>query len=244
VRRTLLPLPAPLNAYSMNVALAAVLDQLDDSGELTDAEALAAESDRPLPPYKRLKATVPTTLPADAPVREVTLKLTGDMMRYLWSINGKAIDEQSTIPVKKGRGAAPRAREQHHDAPSDAPARAFLPPAHARRGPTRSIAPLKHTVDVPPMSRRIIEFYADEDRDWLFHCHLLYHMMAGMARVFSYPAGAELTPADATAVASHRLRKRRHPAPPPYRNSPIARTWANTRCLTPMPGSTAACSRT
>src|SRR6185503_10586811 len=50
-------------------------------------------------------------------------------------------------------------------------------------------APLKHTVDVPPMSRRTIEFYANEDRDWLFHCHVLYHMKAGMARIMSYPAG-------------------------------------------------------
>jgi hypothetical protein len=47
-------------------------------------------------------------------------------------------------------------------------------------------APLKHTVDVPPMGRRTIEFEADETGDWLFHCHLLYHMHAGMARVFSY----------------------------------------------------------
>ncbi|GAB1488793.1 hypothetical protein MASR2M8_12400 [Opitutaceae bacterium] len=195
------PAPGPLNAYSMNVALAAVLDQLDDSGELTDAEALAAESDRPLPPYKRLKATVPTTLPADAPVREVTLKLTGDMMRYLWSINGKAIDEQSTIPVKKGevlRLVLVNNTMMHHPMHLHGHFfRLLMPDAVDPK-----YAPLKHTVDVPPMSRRIIEFYADEDRDWLFHCHLLYHMMAGMARVFSYPAGAELTPADATAVAS------------------------------------------
>lgn len=195
------PAPGPLNAYSMNVALAAVLDQLDDSGELTDAEALAAESDRPLPPYKRLKATVPTTLPADAPVREVTLKLTGDMMRYLWSINGKAIDEQSTIPVKKGevlRLVLVNNTMMHHPMHLHGHFFRLLMPVAV----DPKYAPLKHTVDVPPMSRRIIEFYADEDRDWLFHCHLLYHMMAGMARVFSYPAGAELTPADATAVAT------------------------------------------
>jgi FtsP/CotA-like multicopper oxidase with cupredoxin domain len=186
------PAPGALNAYSMNVALAAVLDQLDDSGELTDAEALAAESDRPLPPYKRLKATKPTTLPAEAPVREVTLKLTGDMMRYLWSINGKSIDEQSTIPVKKGeilRLVLVNNTMMHHPMHLHGHFFRLLMPDAV--DPT--FAPLKHTVDVPPMSRRVIEFYADEDRDWLFHCHLLYHMMAGMARVFSYPAGAELT---------------------------------------------------
>jgi hypothetical protein len=47
-------------------------------------------------------------------------------------------------------------------------------------------APLKHTVDVPPMSHRLIEFYANEEKDWVFHCHLLYHMHAGMMKVLSY----------------------------------------------------------
>ena len=36
------------------------------------------------------------------------------------------------------------------------------------------------------MGRRTIEFLANEDHDWFFHCHLLYHMDAGMARVVSY----------------------------------------------------------
>lgn len=187
--------PGRLNAYSMNVALAAVLDQLDDSGELTDAEALAAEKERPLPPYKRLKATHPTTLPAGAPVREVTLKLTGDMMRYLWSINGKSIDEQSTIPVKKGeilRLVLVNNTMMHHPMHLHGHFFRLLMPDAV----DPAYAPLKHTVDVPPMSRRVIEFYANEDRDWLFHCHLLYHMMAGMGRVFSYPAGAEQASAD------------------------------------------------
>ena len=189
--------PSKLNAYSMNAALAAVLDQLDDSGELTDAEALAAEKERPLPPYKRLKATHPTTLPSDAPVRTVTLKLTGDMMRYLWSINGKSIDEQSTIPVRKGevlRLVLVNNTMMHHPMHLHGHFFRLLMPDAV----DPAYAPLKHTVDVPPMSRRVIEFYADEDRDWLFHCHLLYHKMSGMARVFSYPAGAEQPSADAT----------------------------------------------
>ena len=40
-------------------------------------------------------------------------------------------------------------------------------------------APLKHTVDVAPMSTTVIEFDANEKGDWFFHCHLLYHMKAG-----------------------------------------------------------------
>jgi hypothetical protein len=79
---------------------------------------------------------------------------------------------------------------------------------------TRS--PLKHTVDVPPMSKRVVEFEANEAKDWMFHCHILYHMMSGMARVFRYedevgafartrvPAGRSLATAPTT--ADHSLR--------------------------------------
>ena len=47
-------------------------------------------------------------------------------------------------------------------------------------------APLKHTVDVAPMTTTVLKFMADEPGDWFFHCHLLYHMMSGMARVVEY----------------------------------------------------------
>ena len=185
------PAPGPLEIYNMGAALSAVLDQLDESGDLTDAEALAVESNRPLPPYKRLKSLTPTTLPADAPRRTVTLKLTGDMARYLWSIDGKTMDEESTIPVKKGevlRLVLVNNSMMHHPMHLHGHFFRLLMPDSV----DPAYAPLKHTVDVPPMSRRVIEFLADEDRDWLFHCHLLYHMMAGMARVVSYPAGEEM----------------------------------------------------
>ncbi|MDP3071383.1 MAG: multicopper oxidase domain-containing protein [Opitutaceae bacterium] len=192
---------APLSPYNMNAAMAAVLDQLDDSGDLTDTEALAAESPRPLPPYKRLKSNSPTTLPADAPLREVTLKLTGDMTRYLWSIDGRSIEEQSTVPVRRGeilRLVLVNNTMMHHPMHLHGHFFRLLMPDAV----DPAFAPLKHTVDVPPMSRRTIEFYANEDRDWLFHCHLLYHMKAGMGRVMSYPAGEEMRLADNSAPAT------------------------------------------
>jgi FtsP/CotA-like multicopper oxidase with cupredoxin domain len=194
------PAPGPLNSYSMDVALGAVLNEMDETGDVTNAEALAAEIDRPLPPYKRLRATQSTALPAEAPVREATLRLTGDMWRYLWSINGRPIDEQSTIPVKKGevlRLVLVNDTMMHHPMHLHGHFFRLLMPD----GAPADVAPLKHTVDVPPMSRRVIEFYANEDRDWLFHCHLLYHMMSGMARVFSYPAGVGMSGKEATGVA-------------------------------------------
>ena len=47
-------------------------------------------------------------------------------------------------------------------------------------------SPLKHTVDVPPGETRVIEFAADEPGDWMMHCHVLYHLAVGMARVVHY----------------------------------------------------------
>lgn len=45
--------------------------------------------------------------------------------------------------------------------------------------------PLKNVLDIMPMETNVIEFEANLEGDWFFHCHILYHMMAGMNRVFS-----------------------------------------------------------
>lgn len=48
-------------------------------------------------------------------------------------------------------------------------------------------SPLKNVLDIMPMETDTIEFHASEEYgDWYFHCHILYHMMAGMGRIFSY----------------------------------------------------------
>ena len=174
-----------VNGYAMNQALATVLDQLDETGNVTDAEALAQERERPLAPYKRLRSPVETTLPSTAPVRIISMHLTGDMMRYIWSIDGETITENTTIPIKRGEILR---LEMINDSMMHHPMHLH---GHFFRllmadGPDPRFAPLKHTVDVPPMSRRTIEFLANDAKDWLFHCHLLYHHMAGMGRVFSY----------------------------------------------------------
>lgn len=56
-------------------------------------------------------------------------------------------------------------------------------------------APLKNVVDIMPMETDTLEFAANQSGNWFFHCHILYHMMAGMGTVFKYagsPASAEL----------------------------------------------------
>ncbi|MBK1833540.1 multicopper oxidase domain-containing protein [Roseibacillus ishigakijimensis] len=172
-------LPDP-NLYSMDHMLEAAMGSMGEGMAMAGMEG--QEQDRPQAPYGRLQARRSTTLPASAPVREIELRLTGDMTRYIWSFNGKTLAEESTIPVRQGevlRISLVNDTMMHHPLHLHGHFFRLLNGQGAR-------SPLKHTVDVPPMGRQTIEFLANEEGDWFFHCHLLYHMDAGMARVFSY----------------------------------------------------------
>ncbi len=170
-----LPAVAKPDLYRMGAMLDAAL--ADTSTPLTDG----SPGGRALAPYPLLRAAQSTALPPGTPVREITLRLSGDMTRYVWSFNGKTLAEDGTIPVKKGevlRLVLINDTMMHH-------------PLHLHGHFFRLLngqgdfAPLKHTLDLPPMGKRSVEFLANEEGDWFFHCHILYHMMMGMARVFS-----------------------------------------------------------
>ncbi|MEZ0393142.1 MAG: multicopper oxidase domain-containing protein [Pseudobdellovibrionaceae bacterium] len=129
-----------------------------------------------------LKAQKSTVLPAKAKVFELQLVLGGDMERYIWHINGKAIQEDRTIVINEGdvvRFTFENTTMMHH-------------PMHLHGhffrvlNQNAEFSPLKHTVDVPPHGSRTIEFYANEPGQWMLHCHNLYHMKTGMARVVKY----------------------------------------------------------
>ncbi|MBO6524270.1 MAG: multicopper oxidase domain-containing protein [Balneolaceae bacterium] len=129
-----------------------------------------------------LKAKEKTTIHSGDSLRSLTFNLTGNMWRYTWSINGKELSASDKIKIKKGevvRITLNNATMMHH-------------PMHLHGHFFRVLngqgeySPIKHTVDVPPMSRITIEFEANEEKDWFFHCHVLYHMKTGMARVISY----------------------------------------------------------
>lgn len=156
----------------MDVALA------EDEDDPAAPQKLA----RPGPPYRLLRATHPTTLPKSRPVREMTMHLTGDMTRYQWSFDGKTMAEEPIVPVKYGEVLR---IEFINDTMMNHPLHLHGHFFRVLNG-QGARAPLKHTVDIPPMGRRTIEFEATEPGDWLFHCHILYHMMTGMTRIFSY----------------------------------------------------------
>ncbi len=129
-----------------------------------------------------LRALESTAFPASTKVHELKLVLDGDMERYVWHINGKAIHEDRLIMVEEGevvRFVFENQSMMHH-------------PMHLHGHFFRvlneggALSPLKHTVDVPPHGTRTIEFLANERGQWMLHCHNLYHMKNGMARVVRY----------------------------------------------------------
>ena len=166
------PPPAPAR-YGMSAYLTSILDQLDP-------EPGAKESERPLSPYAKLRSATPH--PVATSHRELTLKLTGDMIRYAWSFDGLDPHEAESIKVKEGESLRVRLVNNtmmHH--PIHLHGHFFRLVDANDKDPATS--PLKHTVDVPPMSVRTIEFTANEGQgDWLIHCHLLYHHLTGMIR--------------------------------------------------------------
>lgn len=132
--------------------------------------------------YNMLRALHPTTLDSSLVPREVKLTLTGNMLRYVWSFDFKTLSASDKIHIRKGekvRFVLTNNTMMRH-------------PLHLHGHFFRFIntqgeyAPMKHTFDIKPMETVTIEFDANEEQDWFFHCHILYHMMAGMARIVSY----------------------------------------------------------
>ncbi len=131
--------------------------------------------------YTMLKATHKTTLPSGE-LKELKFDLTGNMNRYVWSLDNKVLSEADKILIKKGENVRivlyNNSMMRH--------------PMHLHGHDFRVLngqgdyAPLKNVLDIMPMERDTIEFVANTSGDWFFHCHILYHMMSGMGRVFSY----------------------------------------------------------
>ncbi|WP_410221761.1 multicopper oxidase family protein [Pedobacter sp.] len=131
--------------------------------------------------YDMLKSPEETTLPK-GPVKELSFELTGNMSRYVWTMDNKTVSETDRILIKKGENVRiilyNNSMMRH--------------PMHLHGHDFRLLnkqgknAPLKNVLDIMPMERDTIEFAANTSGDWFFHCHILYHMMSGMGRIFSY----------------------------------------------------------
>jgi hypothetical protein len=132
--------------------------------------------------YAMLKSPHNTTLPKDAPTKEIKFELSGNMNRYVWSMDNKVVSESDKILIKKGENVRIiiyNGSMMRH-------------PMHLHGHDFRVLngqgenAPLKNIIDIMPMETDTLEFNANMEGDWFFHCHILYHMMSGMGRIFSY----------------------------------------------------------
>ncbi|WP_447750596.1 copper resistance system multicopper oxidase [Pseudomonas nicosulfuronedens] len=140
--------------------------------------------------YADLKAMRPY---ADyrAPDRTIEFRLTGNMERYFWSIDGKKYSEAE--PIRLTYGERVRIRFVN-DTMMTHPMHLHGMWMQLDKGNGR-FNPLKHVVSVAPGSTLDVDVPADALGEWAFHCHLIYHMAAGMMRkviVEPAPASASL----------------------------------------------------
>ncbi len=114
--------------------------------------------------------------------REMEIHLTGNMERYMWSFDGKKFTSVTDDPIRFGYDERVRVKLVNQTM--------MAHPIHLHghffelvNGADHMHQPLKHTVVVQPGSTATFDLTANEPGDWAFHCHLLYHMHAGMMQV-------------------------------------------------------------
>ncbi|MAS87241.1 MAG: copper oxidase [Micavibrio sp.] len=134
-----------------------------------------------------------------APEREILVRLGGNMERYIWTINGKKYADAGPMKLKYGE----RVRLKFvNDTMMAHPMHLHGMFVQLENGQPAEKLPNKHTVIIPPGDSYSVLLTADEAGEWAFHCHLLYHMMAGMMNKVivaqldpsEMPAGKKLTP--------------------------------------------------
>ncbi|MDA1343509.1 MAG: multicopper oxidase domain-containing protein, partial [Proteobacteria bacterium] len=122
--------------------------------------------------------TVGGTLDARPPTREMELHLTGNMQRYMWSFDG--VDYSNSRPIHFRYGERLRVI-LHNDT-------MMAHPVHLHgmwselESEDGQFQARKHTIIVQPAQRVTFLVTADALGRWPWHCHLFYHMHAGMFR--------------------------------------------------------------
>ncbi|MBS0488616.1 MAG: copper resistance system multicopper oxidase [Proteobacteria bacterium] len=114
------------------------------------------------------------------PSRELEIHLTGNMERFMWAFDGVSYSHlKDPIPFRYNeRVRVVLVNDSMMAHPIHLHGHFF---EVVTGNPGRH--PRKHTVNVLPGGKVAFDFTADERGDWAFHCHLLYHMHAGMFNV-------------------------------------------------------------
>jgi FtsP/CotA-like multicopper oxidase with cupredoxin domain len=113
------------------------------------------------------------------------IHLTGNMERYMWSLDGRTLhDLETPIPFTLNeRVRVTLVNDTMMNHPIHLHGHFFeLVTGHGDH------APRKHTVNVAPGGKVTFDLTADAEGDWAFHCHMLYHMHAGMFEIVTVRA--------------------------------------------------------
>lgn len=143
--------------------------------------------------YQKMTAAIKTNDPNLPVTGVIKMELFGYMDRFIWFING--VPEYKAKPIildpgKRYRLIFTNNSMMHH--PMHIHGHWFI----LRKG-NGAYDPLLHTIDVPPGATMTADVDTDASGQWFFHCHLLYHMMTGMSRVFQYSTLIEITKGEA-----------------------------------------------
>lgn len=139
--------------------------------------------------YENLVGAVKTNNPNKPAAGVINMELFGYMDRFIWFING--VPEHKARPIvldpgKRYRFVFTNTSMMHH--PMHIHGHWFI----LRKG-NGAYDPLLHTIDIPPGATITADVDTDVSGQWIFHCHFLYHMMAGMARTIQYSTLIEIT---------------------------------------------------
>ncbi len=131
--------------------------------------------------YTDLKSPAPG-LDQRPPRREIELHLTGNMERYMWSIDGEKFSA-GTDPIRLVHGERVRLTFVN-DTMMNHPIHLHgmwmvLDNGNGQHNPR------KHTINVKPAERLSADVTVDAPGNWAFHCHILFHMEMSMFRVVS-----------------------------------------------------------
>jgi FtsP/CotA-like multicopper oxidase with cupredoxin domain len=109
--------------------------------------------------------------------REIIVRLGGNMERYIWTLNGKKYADSQPLSLEFGE----RVRLTFINETMMAhPMHLHGMFVQLENGQPLSKLPNKHTIIIAPGDRYSVLLTANEAGEWALHCHLLYHMMAGM----------------------------------------------------------------
>ncbi|WP_296592970.1 copper resistance system multicopper oxidase [Methylophaga sp.] len=111
--------------------------------------------------------------------REIVVTLGGTMERFIWTLNGHKFGDPGFEPIKLNYGERVRLIFKNETMMAH-PMHLHGMFVQLENGQPGEKLPNKHTVNVAPGNEYSVLLTADEPGEWAFHCHLLYHMSAGM----------------------------------------------------------------